>query len=171
MAGVFTQRDLGSPHTVGVVRTLCMVIGFTGHLEVDLPPVVVFELLADMAELRRWNPNVIASRRVSGDRLGVGSTYESTIRRGPIRMTARSELTAVEPGRYVEYQGWIASLWSVDSLTFEGQGGGTRITFRNETTTPWWMRPMATMLNASFQPQARRAVDGAAQYLAEIGLD
>ncbi len=148
-----------------------MVIRFRGHLEVDVPQVVVFELLADMAELHRWNPNVTTSRRVSGDRFVAGSTYESIIRRGPIQMTARSELTAVEAGRYVEYQGWIASFWSVDSLTFDGSGDGTRITFRNETTTPWWMRPVAAVLNASFQPQARRAVKGAARYLAETGVD
>lgn len=148
-----------------------MVIRFRGHLEVDVPQVVVFELLADMAELHRWNPNVIASRRVSGDRFVAGSTYESIIRRRPIQITARSELTAVEAGRYVEYQGWIASLWSVDALSFEATRTGTRITFRNETRTSRWLRPVGPLLNAAFQPQARRAVNGAARYLAETGVD
>jgi uncharacterized protein YndB with AHSA1/START domain len=143
------------------------VIAFTGQLEVDSPPLVVFELLADMAELHRWNPNVRTSRRISGDRLAPGSTYESIIARGPVRMTAHSELVTVEPGRKVEYEGSIAWFWSIDSLTFEASGDGTRITFRNETKTPRWLSPLTPLLNASFQRQARRAVEGAARYLAD----
>jgi hypothetical protein len=147
------------------------VIAFTGQFEVDQAPVVVFELLADMAELHRWNPNVRMSRRISGDRLSPGSKYESIIARGPIRMVARSELVTVEPGWRVQYEGWIGGFWSVDSLTFEPAGDGTRITFRNETRTPRWLSLLAPLLNASFQGQARRAVEGAARYLADTSSD
>jgi len=143
------------------------VIAFTKHLTVDNPPGDVFEALADMDVLHRWNPNVRTSRRISGDRFGLGSKYESIIARGPLRMTARSELVEVEMGRKVVYEGSIAWFWSVDSLTFEASGGGTRVTFRNETKTPRWLRPLIPLLNASFQRQARRAVDGAARYLTE----
>jgi len=141
-------------------------IGFTGQLEVDGPPAAVFELLADMAELHQWNPNVRSSQRISGNRFEPGSRYESTIARGPVRMTARSELVAVEPGRKVQYEGSIAGFWSVDSLTFEPSGDGTRITFHNETRAPGWLRPVTPLLNATFQRQARRAVEGAGRYLA-----
>lgn len=147
------------------------VIAFTGHLDVALPPDVVFAKLADMAELYRWNPNVTASGRTGGDRLTPGSTYVSTIRRGPLRMTARSTLTAVEPGEMVTYEGSIWGLWSVDSLTFEPQGGGTSITFRNRSKPPGWLRPLAPILNAAFQPQARRAVEGARRYLERLAPD
>lgn len=141
------------------------VITFTGHADVRLAPEVVFERLADMAALHRWNPNVIASRRTGGGRLAVGSTYLSTIRRGPFRMTAKSTLTGVEPGRSVTYEGSISGLWSVDRLTFEPHGEGTRIIFQNRTTAPPWLRPLVPVLNAAFQPQARRAVEGARRYL------
>lgn len=141
------------------------VISFTGHLDVALPPEVVFERLADMSELHRWNPNVTNSRRTGGDRLVVGSTYLSTIKRGPLRMTARSTLTEVELGRSVSYEGSISGLWSVDSLTFEPLGDGTRITLQNRTHPPTWLRPLTPILNAAFQPQARRAVEGARRYL------
>jgi len=141
------------------------VIRFTGKLDVDEPPAAVFELLADMAELHRWNPSVRSSQRISGDRFEPGSRYESTIVRGPIRMTAHSELVVVEPDRKVQYEGSIAGFWSVDSLTFEPRGEGTRITFGNETQTPSWLRPLTPILNAAFQRQALRAVDGARRYL------
>lgn len=144
-----------------------MVIGFTARLDVDRSPAPTFELLADMAELHRWNPNVAASRRIEGDRLEPGSRYESTITRGPLHMTARSELTSVELNRRVQYEGTIASFWSVDALSFEPFGAGTRITFHNETRIPNWLRPLAPLLNAVFQRQARRAVEGARLYIAD----
>lgn len=142
-----------------------MLIGFTGQLEVGGPPAAVFDLLADMAELHQWNPNVRSSRRISGDRFEVGSRYRSTIAHGPMRMTAQSELVTVEPGRKVQYEGSIAAFWSVDLLTFEPSGDGTLITFHNETRGPGWLRPLRPLLNAAFQPQARRAVEGAGRYL------
>ncbi len=141
-------------------------IEFTGQLKVDEPPAAVFELLADMGKLHEWNPNVRSSQRISGDRFEPGSRYESIIARGPMRMTARSELVAVEVGRKVQYEGSIAGFWSVDSLTFEPSGDGTRITFRNETRAPGWLHPLIPLLNAAFQRQARRAVEGAGRYLA-----
>ena len=140
-------------------------IEFTGQLDVALPPESVFERLADMAELDQWNPNVTTSQRTDGERLQVGSTYLSTIRRGPMRMTARSTLTEVKLGRSITYEGSILGLWSVDTLTFEPIGEGTRITFRNHTRTPRWLRPFVPILNAAFQPQAHSAVEGARRYL------
>lgn len=152
LRGIATERDP-------------LMIGFVQELDVDLPPSAVFDLLADMAELDRWNPNVRDSRRTGGDRLEPGSHYESTIVRGPLRMTARSELITVEPNRRVQYEGSIALFWSVDSIAIEPSGEGTRITFRNETRTPTWLRPLTGLLNALFQRQARRAVEGASRYL------
>ncbi|MBT8199907.1 MAG: SRPBCC family protein [Acidimicrobiia bacterium] len=141
-------------------------IRFIGQLEVDDPPAYVFDLLADMSVLHHWNPNVRTSRRVSGERFEPGSRYESTIARGPVRMTARSELVTVDPGRKVEYEGSILWFWSVDWLTFEPAGNGTRIIFENETQAPRWLGPFNGLLNAAFQRQATRAVEGARRYLA-----
>ena len=143
-------------------------IGFEGHLDVAQSPSEAFELLADLAELHRWNPNVRSSARVGGERLEPGSSYESVIVRGPVRMTARSTLVDVVPGTLVRYEGTIAGFWSVDWLTFEPAETGTMITFRNESTPPSWLRPFGRLLNAAFQRQARLAADGARQYLAAV---
>ncbi|NND01151.1 MAG: hypothetical protein HKN91_00050 [Acidimicrobiia bacterium] len=140
-------------------------IEFTGHVDAAQSPEVTFGLLADMALLSRWNPNVVRSEIVSGTPLVAGARFESVIGRGPFRMTARSELVAVELGRHVEYAGAIAKFWSVDSLTFEPEGEGCRVTFRNETTAPPQLRIVIPLLNMAFQPQARKALAGAAAYL------
>ena len=156
---------------MGLLGTLEIVISFTGSLKVDRPPGVVFALLSDMAELHQWNPNVTGSRRTAGDRLEPGSRYESTIARGPIRMTAHSELVAVEPDKKVTYEGSIGRFWSVDSLTFEPSGEGTLITFHNETRAPLLLRPLVPLMNAAFQRQARKAVEGARQHLLDRSPD
>ncbi len=140
-------------------------IGFSESIHVDRPIEVVFDALADMAELDRWNPNVTNSARVSGGRLEVGSVYASVIRRGPLELKADTELIAIEPPRMVEYQGTISGFWSVDRLTFESRDDGTVITFFNESTPPAWLRPVTPLMQASFQKQARRAVEGARRFL------
>ena len=141
-------------------------IGFSHQVEVRQPPLYVFEMLADMDDLAKWNPNVTASKRTHGNRLELNSTYKSTLIRGPIRMTATSTLVALETGRTVRYEGPIGPFWSVDTLTFRPARHGTQLTFHNQTGTPAWMTPLHPILNALFQPQARRAVDGALEYLA-----
>jgi hypothetical protein len=143
------------------------VITFTGHLDVALPPDAMFVRLADMAELDRWNPNVTASRRTNGDRLVVGSTYLRSDG-GPLRMTARSTVTEVEPGRSVTYEGSISGLWSIDTLTFEPRGeagpesagsksGGPaaaqRPVTRNRT---WWRMTEDPRSRRGFAQHARR---------------
>ncbi len=77
----------------------------------------------------------------------------------------------VELGRKVISEGSIVWFWSVASLTFEASGHGTRITFRNETSSPRWLKPLIPLLNASLQRQAQRAVEGAWQSLADTSSD
>jgi hypothetical protein len=139
---------------------------FLGSLETHLDCEAAFELLADMAELERWNPNVTASRRTSGRRLCIGSTYECTIRRMGARMTARSTLVDVVRDRSIRYEGTIAGFWSVDSLEFEALDFGCRVVFRNESSPPRFLSRLDPVLDAVFAPQAGRAVAGAERYLA-----
>ncbi|MDH3250010.1 MAG: SRPBCC family protein [Acidimicrobiia bacterium] len=140
-------------------------IRFIGHLDVGCSPDYAFELLADMTDLDRWNPNVTSSRRIEGDRFEPGSRYESIIVRGPMRMRAESTLVDVEPGRRVRYEGAISIFWSVDELNFEATEQGCRITFSNESRGPEWLRLLEPLFDAAFQPQARKAVVGARRHL------
>lgn len=82
-------------------------------------------------------------------------------------MKAESKLVDVEPGRLVRYEGEISVFWSVDELAFEDMGRGCRITFTNESKVPAWLRPFEPLLDAAFQPQARKAVRGAQAYLSQ----
>ena len=144
-------------------------IRFAGSLETTRRPDEVFEALADMTVLDRWNPNVSMSQRLTGERFEIGSTYESTIRRGPLRMRARSCLTNIDRPDFVEYQGTISGFWSVDRLTFRTANLGTIIEFSNESRPPMVLRPLSRVLDLAFQPQAARAVEGARSYLDGLG--
>ena len=86
-------------------------------------------------------------------------------RPSPVVRSAWRQLVQIKPRRRVQYEGWIAGFWSVDSLSFETWGDGARITFRNETRTPVRLRPFERLLKAAFQRQARRAIEGARRYL------
>ena len=141
-------------------------IGFSHQVEIRQPPFHVFEMLADMDDLDKWNPSVASSKRTHGNYLELNSKYESTLTRGPVKMTASSTLVAVEAGRTVRYEGPIGPFWSVDTLVFRPARHGTQLTFHNQTGSPTWMIPLHPLLNALFQRQARRAVNGALEYLA-----
>ncbi len=144
-------------------------IRFTGHLDVACAPAHAFDLLADMTDLDQWNPNVARSRRIEGEALAPGSRYESFIVRGPLRMRAESTLVDVELGMRVRYEGAISIFWSIDELSFEPSDQGCRITFFNESRGPAWLRPFEPLLDAVFQPQARKALRGADRYLTDSG--
>lgn len=142
-------------------------IRFSQHLQTHHPPRDAFDMLADMADLHRWNPNVSTSRRTSGSGLDPGSTCEYTIAGPAVRLTGRARLVSVEPGGSICYEGRIGPMWSTDAITFQRTATGTRVTFRNETRTAWWLRPIEPILNATFQRLAPRAVDGARRHLGD----
>ena len=145
-------------------------IRFAGHFDFELDPADAFERLADMADLDAWNPSVATSRRVSGGRLEPRSRYESTLARGPLRMSARSTLIEVDAGRRVRYEGSIGVLWSVDELRFDPVGDGCRVSFLNESTAPMWLWPVVPIMSLAFPRQARMAMVGALRHLRHLDV-
>lgn len=143
-------------------------IRFTESIFTEVPADQAFELLADMAVLETWNPNVTASTRTTGERFEIGSEYRSTIVRGPLRMRATSRLVESLPGRRVSYESTIAGMHSIDSIEFENTNEGTVVTFFNETKPPAALRLFVPLMSAAFRPQAQRAVAGAKGALEEL---
>lgn len=146
-------------------------IRFSQSIVTSVSAASAFELLADMATLHTWNPNVTSSERTLGERLEVGSEYRSTIQRGPLRMRATTRLVECTPGRQVVYESNISGFGSMDGISFEDRSSGTVVTFVNESTPPTWLRPFVPLLAAAFRPQARRAVAGAERALAALARD
>jgi hypothetical protein len=145
-------------HRAGVV------IEFERSLLVPVDPAEAF-VLADMSRLWEWNPAVRSSELVSGMPLTTGARYRCKIVNGPARVTATPTLTEVVPDRLIAYEGRFGFAHSRDSIAFEPEGEGTRLTFTNVSTLPRWTAPLAGMITKVFHRQAGRAIDGAVEYL------
>ncbi len=67
-------------------------------LAIDATPEVVYDLIADRAEVGRISGEASGTLRPTG-RLAVGDTFWGTNRRGPWRWATRCRVTAAEPGQ------------------------------------------------------------------------
>lgn len=121
--------------------------------------------IADMATLADWNAAVARSELVEGQPLVVGARYACTLARGPVRLSASPILVEMVPDGFVRYAGRFGPAHSEDSIRFTPEGKGTRLTFRNLSTLPGWVRPMRLPITKLFHRQANRAIEGAVRDL------
>lgn len=142
-----------------------VVIRFEGSISVPEAPSDAFRL-ADMSNLADWNPAVRTAELVSGEALTVGARFRCVVANGPARVTAHPVLERIEPNRLVTYSGRFGPARSEDTIRFEPEGTGTRLTFTNVSTLPRWMRPLRALITRPFHRQAWKAVAGANRYLA-----
>lgn len=143
-----------------------VVITFEQSTTVPVTPPAAF-VIADMGSLADWNPAVTRSELLDGEPLVEGARYGCTVARGPIRLQVFPKLIEVIPDRLVVYAGKFGFAHSTDTIEFAPAGAGTRLTFRNESHLPGWARPLKAPITAAFHRQARRAVQGAIDYLTE----
>lgn len=143
-----------------------VVVRFEQSAAVPVAPAAAFAI-ADMGTLADWNPAVARSELVEGDPLVKGARYACTIARGPMRFRVFPKLVEVVPDQLVVYSGKFGFAHSTDTIGFAPEGSGTVLTFRNESYLPAWARPFRAAITAGFHRQARRAVQGAIDYLTE----
>jgi Polyketide cyclase / dehydrase and lipid transport len=70
-----------------------MANGFTGTAVIDRPIGEVFEFLADGTNDKKFSPRVQEIRRTTPDPIGVGTTFESTVKDAGMKSTRKFELT------------------------------------------------------------------------------
>lgn len=103
------------------------------EIEIDAPPELVWEVLADLDSYGEWNPHVTRAR---GD-LREGESIEITVDRiGEETRTMTVRVTAVEAPRHLEWVGTVGSRWLFEGRhTFELhalEGGRTGLRNREE---------------------------------------
>ena len=142
-------------------------VRFEGSLSVPESPSDAFRL-ADMTNFADWNPAVRTSALVAGEALNVGARFRCVVANGPARLTAHPALIRIELDRLVTYAGTFGLAHSEDTIRFEPDGTGTRLTFVNITTVPVWARSLRRLITRVFHRQAWKAVEGADGYLAAV---
>jgi uncharacterized protein YndB with AHSA1/START domain len=123
------------------------------------PPEETYELVCDFARLVEWDPAVVASQRVAGNRLEPGSHYSVRVRflgRTPI---VNYELLAAERDRRVEYEARAAWITARDTIVLEPSGPGTLLDARTRMQMSERLAPLARVIGPLVRRQARASIE------------
>ena len=106
---------------------------------IDAPAEVVWSDLEDIASHAEWMEDAVAIRFTSGQRRGVGTTFEADTKVGPFRLTDPMVVTHWEDGRSMAIRhGGVVT--GTGRFSLEPVGGErTRFTWEEDLAFPWWM--------------------------------
>jgi uncharacterized protein YndB with AHSA1/START domain len=108
---------------------------FTNTITIDRPPAAVFEYLADLENVPRWNYAIAETRKVTSGPVGVGSRYLQT-RTIPAPAEETLEVTEFEPDLGLSLSGTLSSMPARISYTLHPEGNATAVTNTIELRPP-----------------------------------
>ena len=115
------------------------------HVETRALPEIVFDEIADFANLERWDRFVRRSWLERGDRLDEGAVY---VLEAPGRLRLEYRIIDVERPGYVVYQGGTARVRSTDTIEVAATDHGSRIIVTRDLRFLGWMRLMSPLVAA-----------------------
>ena len=106
---------------------------------IEASPRQVWRAIEDIGSHVEWMEDAVAIRFVSSRRRGVGTTFDCDTRVGPFSLVDRMEVTEWRPGRSmgIRHVGLVTGAGRF-SLR-RAMRGGTRFTWSEQLTFPWWM--------------------------------
>jgi len=88
-----------------------------------------FDYMAMFTNAAEWDPNVVEASRLDTGELRVGSAFRIVSRFAGRSVALRYEITAYDAGRRVVLKAWQPAFGSVDTITVEPWGEGSRVTY------------------------------------------
>jgi hypothetical protein len=88
-----------------------------------------FAYMAAFENAREWDPSVTEARRVTGEPLGVGTSFAIVSRFGPRRVALTYTIVRYEPERRVVLRAQSKGFVSTDTITVEPAGHASRVMY------------------------------------------
>ena len=88
-----------------------------------------FAYMSDFSNAARWDPGVITAQRLDTGDVREGSSFDLTVAFAGRKMTLRYTVRSLKPPQQVVFVASTRLLESVDTLTFERLGAGSRIAY------------------------------------------
>ena len=108
-------------------------------ITINQPLAEVFTFVADGRNAKHWRSGVLDVDLVSGQ--GLGARYSQGVKGpGGRRIPADYEITAYEPNQKLAFRAIAGPIRPEGSLTFEGIGTGTVLTFELHAALSGWKR-------------------------------
>jgi carbon monoxide dehydrogenase subunit G len=129
----------------------------------------VFAYLSDFSTTAEWDPGVVEAERVGEAPVGMGTEFRLLARFLGRETPLTYRVVEYEPVSAVTVRGENASVVSLDRITFEAAGEGTRVTYDATLTLKGPMKLADPLLALAFNRVGDRALAGLRQTLAERG--
>jgi hypothetical protein len=105
---------------------------------IDAAPRAVWSAIDDVGSHVEWMADAAAIRFRGDQRAGVGTTFECDTKVGPLSLTDVMEITSWKPGREMGVR-HVGLVRGSGRFTLDAVKGGTRFTWRERLTFPWWL--------------------------------
>jgi hypothetical protein len=100
---------------------------FSNSIIIHRSTIYIFDYLANLENLPRWNYAIQETRKISSGPIGVGSTYWQ-FRTLPKPMEEELEIKVYEPGHRLVVSGGFANFQGVTSYVLDSLGNPTKLT-------------------------------------------
>ena len=132
----------------------------TERRRVRRPQPKAFSYTADFSNIEKWDPSIVASRRIGEGPLGVGSRFTLDVRFGNRVLPMTYEITSYEPYDRVVLIGKGATLDATDEINFRTEGDETVIDYKADLSFHKLLRYLAPVKSPLMKRTGRRALDG-----------
>ena len=120
----------------------------------------VFDYLSDFSNTAEWDPGVLSAERVGDGATGVGSEYRLLAEFLGLKTPLTYTTVLYERPTAVTFRAESRTIVSLDHLTFEAFGGGTRLTYDAQLTLRGPLALADSLLALPFRRVGDRALEG-----------
>lgn len=144
---------------------------YTATIATPRPIEEVFAYLSDFSNTREWDPGVVEAERLDDDPVEEGSEFRIVAEFLGRRSSLLYRVVEHEPPNVVTFRGVNSSVVSLDRLTFERFGAGTRVTYDADLTLKGPFKLADPVLTLAFRRVGDRALAGLRETLAQEHAD
>jgi carbon monoxide dehydrogenase subunit G len=139
---------------------------YTASIATPRAPDEVFAYLSDFSNAREWDPGVVEAERLDDEPLAEDSEFRIVASFLGRESSLLYRIVALDPPRSVTFRGANATVVSLDRLTFEPFGSGTKVTYDAELTLKGPFKLADPLLALAFRRVGDRALAGLRETLA-----
>jgi NAD(P)-dependent dehydrogenase (short-subunit alcohol dehydrogenase family) len=136
-------------------------------IEVPRPIDEVFAYTGNFSNTEQWDPGVVASRKISRGRVGVGTEFALRVRFGPRAIPMTYVVREYGPPKRVVLEGKSDSVHALDDIGFASVSGGTRVTYTADISLLGAFSVVEPFLKGALDRVGKDAVRGLRAALAE----
>ncbi len=142
---------------------------FSEHIEVSRPAADAFRYIAEFENTAEWDPGIAESRKLTDGPVRVGSQFDVVALFRGKRQRFRYTVTELDDGRRIVLEGVGAKATSVDAITVDTSGSGSRISYTADIQLKGLRRLAEPLLKPMLAKTGEDALAGLKQKLDSLG--